>query len=157
MANGDTATQVAERKTADKEPDQAAGTNGRKPLLQINTLAPDRPFAEVDDVRHDFRLLQEFGPIEHQEFTRDSTRYDELWRQDEPLNAAAKKRMSSLLDRLVEQVLVDPAALTKQLGERLTGAIKRDLVLTFTNAPFLMSLAAARETEETESLSTTES
>lgn len=142
-------------KTAEAPP-AAEHTNGRRPLLEISTLAPDRPYAQIDDVRYDFRLTREFGAVEHQAFSRDIRRYDELWNSDQKLSKADEKEMGQLLERLYAMTLVDPAALRKQLGDRLSGAIKREILLTFTNAPWLMAAAQA-ETQVEENSSTTES
>lgn len=120
----------------------------RKPILEASVLAPERPFANIDDVRHDFRLMQEFGAIEHAEFTRDSRRYDELFNK-EKRSKAEDREMEVLLDRLFDRVLVNSKALREQLadGERdlLTGVLKREFVLTFTNAPQLMRLMALQQ------------
>lgn len=126
----------------------------RQSLLKITTLAPERPVITIDDVDHEMRLMQDFGATEHHEFTRDSRRYDELWNQ-EKLNKGEQQQLEQLLDRLFRRALVDPAALSKQLGESLTGAIKREIVVTFTNAPLL--IAMAQENQEAENSSTTES
>lgn len=130
----------------------------RKPLLEITTLAPERPTVVIDEVEHEFRLLQEFGATEHQEFTREVARYDELWGADR-LKRVDQEKMGRLVDRLVDRVLVDPARLREQLGDRLSGAIKREIVVTFTRAPLLMAMAqeADEETDEEQDSSTMES
>lgn len=150
-----------------------------KPLLEINTLAPKRPFVTIDDKRHDFRLTREFGLLEHQEFMRDSRRYDYLWAKGldgaaaadsdedaEPsgdpvpeLDAAEQSEMLDLQEKLFAQTLVDPGKLRGQLGESLTGVIQRELLLTFTNAPLLIEMrtAMAQTDQAEEASSTTES
>lgn len=111
----------------------------RKPLLEISTLAPERPVVTIDDIEHQFRLMQDMGAIEHQQFTRDTNRYDQLW-QKPHLKKTEQDAMARLLERLFEQTLVDPAAVREQVGDRLTGAMKREVLLTFTNARQLMAL-----------------
>lgn len=128
----------------------------REPILKLTTLAPERPYADIDSVPHEFRLLQEFGSAEHQQWTRDSRRYDELFGREKALTRPEKVMMERLLDRLFRQALIDPDALLAQLkdpeaegGSRLSGAIKREIVLTFTNAPSLMqAMARLKELRE---------
>lgn len=130
---------------------QETKTPERKPLLELSTLAPERPLAVIDDIPHEFRLMQDFGAIEHQEFSRDSRRYDTLWREGvegRKLKPAEKKELVALLERLFDRVMVDAAALRAQLGEKLTGTLKREFVLTFTNAPLLMAAMAQQTTSE---------
>lgn len=131
------------------------GKPERRTLLEISTLAPQRPVVTIDDVEHEFRLRQEFGATEDQEFARDSQAYDALWSQAK-LKRVEQERMERLLDSLFATVLVNPSALREQLGEKLTGNMKREIVLTFTNAPSLMAALEAIETSR-ESSSTTES
>lgn len=133
--------EAAERRK-DAEPE-------REPILKLTTLAPERPYADIDNVPHEFRLLQEFGSAEHQQWTRDSRRYDELFGREKTLNKIDNVMMERLLNRLFRQALIDPDALVEQLadpeaenGTRLSGAIKREIVLTFTNAPSLMQAMA---------------
>lgn len=129
-----------------------------KALLELNTLAPIRPFATIDGVQHDFRMMQEFGATEHQQFNRDSGRYDELFGSDDDLTPDQADRMVKLLEGLFRRVLVDPDALAEQLGDRLTGEIKRELLLTFTNAPWLMAQQKmTMSAQEPRDRSTTES
>jgi hypothetical protein len=152
----------------------------QKPLAEFNTLAPVRPFVTVDDVRHDFRLSREFGLIEHQEFVRDSHRYDYLWQKgidgaqaaalaegqqieipDDPIPALSLgegRELEELQEVLFAKTLVDPGKLRDQIGEQLTGIMKREILLTFTNAPLLIAMAQQRTAEKAlESSSTTAS
>lgn len=134
-----TAKQRAKAKTSDNG-------NGPVSILSINTIAPVRPFATIDDVQHDYRLRQEFGAVEDREFTRDTNRYDELYSREDELDEAENRRMISLLDSLIDRVLVNSAGLREQLGAKFEGEeggqIKRELLLAFTNAPYLMEVAA---------------
>lgn len=134
---------------------EATAPPERGALLTVATLAPEREFAEIDDVRYDFRMMQDMGAIEHQEFSHNTTRYDALWSK-EHLNKAEKKQMEFLLDWLVDRALVDPAALRSDLGARLTGALKREIVLTFTKAPLLRMQLEAMAQQETEMETETE-
>lgn len=111
----------------------------RKPLLEISTLAPERPVVTIDDIEHQFRLMQDMGAIEHQQFTRDTNRYDQLW-QKPHLKKTEQDAMARLLERLFSQTLLDPDAVREQCGDRLTGAMMREVLLTFTNARQLMAL-----------------
>lgn len=162
---------TSSKKSAEKPATPASGNTqisedqraGRTPLLTISTLAPERPVAVIDDQPHEFRLMQEFGAEEHQEWTRDSRRYDELWNRDKRLSKPEAVMMERLLDRLFAQAMLDPDAIREQLGDRLSGAIKRELVVTFSNAPLLMQAMAQNgrpdeaDEEATDSPSTTES
>jgi hypothetical protein len=142
--------------TTTAEPKPKPDVIERKPLLEISTLAPERPTVTIDDVQHEFRLMQDFGAIEHQEFVRDSRRYDALWSKETALSKAEQKLMEKILDGMFTQILADPQAAREQLGDRLTGAIQREILVTFTNAPLLMAMA--HETDnEAENNSTTES
>lgn len=140
------------------ETEQAPKTSAeQQPLLEINTLAPVRPFITIDDVRYDFRVYREMGAIEYQEFTRDVNRYDELWlkglggedadeaskrRTRTALTSAERNEQEALLETLWPQTLTKPDELREQLGDRLTGVLKREILVTFSDAPLLMELAA---------------
>lgn len=138
---------MATSTTSTKRSKPAAETAKPKPILEIETLAPVRPFLTVDSERHDFRLRQDFGALEDAQFNRASREYDALYRSDDPLDEADEKRMLSLLDWLVDAVLLDSARLRGQAGDALTGAMKREIVISFTNAPLLMAAMAQTEAE----------
>jgi hypothetical protein len=131
---------------------EESDSSGARPeqVLTISTLAPTRPFIVIDDVQHDFKILDEFGEREHQEWVRDSSRYEELWRLDEPTEDQVTRRQE-LLDELVDRTLVKPKALHDQVGDRLTGPRKREIVLAFSNARSLIELnkqAIAQQEQE---------
>lgn len=138
-----------------KKKDESSGASSEQ-VLKISTLAPKRPYVVIDDVQHQFRLMQEFGEREHQEFTRDTEQYDTLWQLEKPTDEQVKHRQE-LLEKLFDQGLIDAEKVREQLGpERnedgrvmgLTGAIKREIVLAFTNAPSLMQMQEAMAREE---------
>lgn len=133
----------------DPKQDTAAdnGRNGPQHILEITTLAPTRPVVTLDDVEHEYRLMQDFGALEHQQFTRDSNAYDALWSKAK-LTPAEKDRYERLLDRLFDMTLVDSKRVREQLEDRLTGAIKREILITFTNAPLLMAAMAQQKTQK---------
>jgi hypothetical protein len=119
----------------------------RKPLLEVAELAPERPFLLLEENRYDLRLTSEFSAREHADFTRDVREFDGLWGQ-ETRNRADGKRMEQLLDRLFDKVVVDPKTIRADLGRKLTPFWKREVVLTFQNAPLLMQVLAAQAEEE---------
>jgi len=119
----------------------------RKPLLEMSTLAPERPFVTIDDEPFDLRLLNEFGAAEHADYSRDTRAYDELWNA-KTRTAADNRRMEKLLDALFDRSLVDAKACREKVGDRLTAPVKREIVLTFTTAPLLMKAMAQMEEDE---------
>jgi hypothetical protein len=143
----------SKRKTEDEKPPAlkalAERTDPNK-VGEFNTLAPERKYIEVDDERHLFRLMQDFGSIEHQEWSRNADEFDELFNKPK-LNSADRKRYEFLLDWLLDRALVDPKRLRGQLdGEdpetgqpRLTGALKREIIVTFTGASQIKSVTQA--------------
>lgn len=145
MANGNPKQQRR------RKPAASNGSQPEKPeaIISIETIAPIRPFATIDDVQHDFRLRREFGATEDREFNRDSNRYDELYSREDELDAAETNRMLALLDGLVDAIFVNAAALRAQMGDKFEGeeggVIKRELLLAFTNAPYLMEVVAQRQ------------
>lgn len=135
---------------ADQSDSQTPEPKDTRHVLSIEALSPERPYITIDGERHDLRMVQDFGALEHQELTRKTVEYDELW--SGPLTKKEdRRRYEALLDWLFGKVLVDPKAVREQLGDKLTGAIKREIVLTFSNAPQLMAIlqAAARQTGNT--------
>lgn len=161
--------------TAQKEPETKAATNGKpdgepkfKPLLELSTVAPVRPVVSINTGKvdpetgepdldlYEFRMLEEFGAVDHQEYNRDLAEYEELWGSRERLNKAEKKRYVMLLDRLFAQVVIGGDGLL----EILSGAQKRQVVMLFPYAPTLQEAMAqdqtANQTEQTGDRSTSE-
>lgn len=142
------------------EPKDGDGSNQ---ILKIDSLAPARAYATIDNVRYFYRGFRDMGSIEHQEFSRSSEEYDALWAKQD-LDEEEQERYDYLLDYLLDHVLMDPEKLRENLaginpetGEpRLTGGIKRELVLTFTNAPLLVAMAQQMASQPEDS-STSES
>lgn len=151
---------------------QADPSVERKPLLDLSTLAPTRPTMLVDGEPVEFRLLEhDFSVAEHAAFQRDLTEFDELQSKagrrecretgleaedgkcpehgkdtclrEIKLTGAEVKRLTALLDRLFDRVLLKPP---EGLRDRLAEEQKRLVVQAFQYAPAL--LAARRALEE---------
>lgn len=149
--------------TAQKAPETKteAATNGKptgepkfKPLLELSTVAPTRPVVSIDTGKTDpetgerdlelyeFRMLEEFGAVEHQEYNRDLAEYEELWAGGK-LSKNESKRLEMLLDRLFAQVVIGGDGLLKILS----GAQKRQVVMLFPYAPTLLGAMAQDQTD----------
>ena len=103
----------------------------------------------MDGERHAYRLLQDFGALEHREIQVYSDEFSRLLRhtdengQPAEIGQEDEARYEELLEWLFDHVLMDPDKLRKQLAgtnpetdePRLSGGIKYEIVTTFTEAP----------------------
>jgi hypothetical protein len=113
-----------------------------EPLLEMSTLAPARPTVKIDDELYELRLLQhDFSADEHARFRTDLDEFETLW-DEEKRSKSKAQRMSMLLKRLVNQVVIDlPAAVERKLSDEQ----KRSLVVTFQYAPALAEAMARNQ------------
>lgn len=123
------------------------------PILSLTTLAPERPTVEIDGTLYELHVLDDFSIEEQHRLTVDGNEYDRLW-SSENLTSKQEKRLSLLLNRMFEMVLIAPP----EVKAKLNPSQRSQVVLAFTLAPLTMNENEAAQTEaETESPSTTES
>ena len=108
-------------------------------ILDLNTLAPERPLARIrwatlDDgekVEHDetFELLvpEEIGTLELSRITRLYTEHDELW-EKQKRTATEDKRLERLSNALTQKLIPDAPA---PAIEALSAIAKRSLGVRF--------------------------
>lgn len=102
------------------------------PILDLSTLAPERPFIRIDGARHDLRVSGDFGIRELAGYNRLTTEAIELQSRvdtDAPLTDEEAERLSSLLGDAVRYVLMAPDAVVAKLSDEQRMAV----LAAFTN------------------------
>lgn len=120
-------------------------TTDSEPLLSLSTLAPRRPTIAIDEKLYELRLLDhDFSADAHARLETDLGEFDEL-RSKKKRSKGEAQRLSMLLDRLFDQVMIDvPEAVKASLSDEQ----KRTVVVTFHYAPVLAQALAQQKTEQ---------
>jgi hypothetical protein len=135
-----TAAAAPKSKTKDAAEEEQEFAHTPEPVLELSTLAPDRPTISVDDKMYELAVMDDFGIDEQQALTRDGAEFDALWNSNDELSKADKQRLKMLLDRMFERVVLE---MPKTVKAKMKDGLRGQIVMAFTLAP--LAAAAARE------------
>lgn len=120
---------------AESERDIATTGDSKKPLLELSTLAPERPHIVIDGERYEMALPQEYGLLEQarmQRFQREALAAQEAIRRSPgDVGEEMAARMSDMLRGMVAIVL---PALPEEVAAKLTDAHRLRIIEVFTRA-----------------------
>lgn len=115
-------------------------TDERNPLLELSTLAPERPFIVIDDRKYEFNVPEDFGILEIAAMAREETELRSLEAIDdaEAQSPVVVNRIVELLDTGVRRALREPGEIVDKLRDHqklaIVDAFTRS-VRTTTTAP----------------------
>jgi hypothetical protein len=127
-----------------------------EPVLDLDTVVPDRPTARIktaedrEGTLYEMRLPAEFGIEEEQLFRSELREYSELM-EGNALTSAAKKRLKARLNHLSQKILLAPPEVLEQLSDRQRQAV----VTNFTGALFREDVGAVNQATQPRTVSST--
>lgn len=118
---------------AESAKDRAETDNGKKPLLELSTLAPERPHILIDGKRYEMAVPEDFGLIEQARFARLSRQVNEMGLSQslDSLDEEQAERVSGLLREMVASVL---PGIPGEMLDKLTDQHALRIVEVFTKA-----------------------
>ena len=101
------------------------------PILDLNTINPDRTTILVDKEPYELHLMGDYGIAEQHALTKEWAEFDELWEKDpKDLNKAEGGRLGLILDRMIRKALMAPAGVVARLNDEQ----RRQVVQVFMSA-----------------------
>jgi hypothetical protein len=142
---------MSTRKTATTEPDtqdtqqkdESQVEEGFEPVLEIDTLIPQRPTARIKTPKdregklYEMRLPAEFGVEDEQRFRSEMREFSRLIQAD-TLTKAERQRLVARVNDLCHRILVAPPEVLAELNDR-----QRQAVITHFSGTLFAEDAAA--------------
>lgn len=101
------------------------------PILDLNTLNPQRPPIHIDGATYELKLMGDYGIEDQHLIGAESNQFNELWATDpKNLKREEKKQLKLILDRLFSKAVDLP----KDVAARLDDDQRRKIVQVFTSA-----------------------
>lgn len=120
---------------AESERDIAATGDGAKPLLELSTLAPERPHITIDGERYPIALPEDYGLVDQakmQRLQREAlAAQEEIQHSPDDVGEETATRMGDLLRRMVTMVL---PGLPEEIAAKLTDAHRLRIIEVFMQA-----------------------
>lgn len=111
------------------------------PIIEIDTLDPERGEVSINGELYEIKLLAEYGIADQHRLKRELKQYDDLWKKGS-LTAKEEKQLKARLDHIFTEVLIAP----KELKAKVKDQGRQQVVMAFTLAPLVQE--AAREAKE---------
>lgn len=113
------------------------------PILDLDTVAPQRTTILIDKKPYELKLLGDYGIEEQHVIDRMQAEFDRLWETDpEQLKEEEKKRLGLLLEKLIVKAVDAPKTVINKLNDEQ----KKQVVQVFISAPLRNLQKALQET-----------
>lgn len=116
---------------AESAEDRAQTKNDRKPLLELSTLAPERPYITIDGQRYEMVIPDDFGLIEQARLQRLGRQVDDMRLNERDVTEEEATRLGGMLREMVATVM---PSLPEDVAGRLTDTMCLSIVTVFTEA-----------------------
>ena len=104
--------------------------DNQKPLLELSTLVPDRPFFTIDGKRYELAVLQDFGLVQLAQLQHLQDRIGTLQATTQPTSEEAEQ-LAATLDEAVTLLV---RALPSEMRAKLTDRQKIEILQVFPGA-----------------------